>query len=821
MALLAGPTLAMEAPSYAALRAMSPEKAACAVHGLVLRRDVFTFRFEGTFAFLSPVQGRRVGAVFVGAGSLDLEPAAERERRHLALLTGSATGSVHETFGALSMLFTDGTAEEIDRACVPGTAVPGRAEAALADFRNATHKTFRTNLDLRILEDLLDQRAPSGVFISYLKGASLPPLLAAVDPRGVETLGAGDRLGGAEVVLWAAGEKDPGFWYLSHLVTEPPARRGHRALHLVDARSYAIESQVLRGRDLQAVATIRFRALEGGTRVLPVHLLPHLRIQKVEVAAAEGTNPSWAAADFVQEKAEEDADAAVLLPSALIPGREVQARISYQGSGVLVDAGDGNFVVGARESWYPNFGLSDPATFDLTFRVPKAYDVVSAGAKGEERIEAEQRVTRWSTPQPVRMAGFNYGRFQERGKRDETSGIDVRVFTNPGTPDVIREINRVLRAATGAGGSDPMVAEALADGSPIVAPPRYAGPSSIEVSAGSLADGALADGLNAARLFTTFFGPLETRRIAISQQSQWMFGQSWPSLIFLPYVAFLDATQRRALGLQGLASFVDAVGFHEFAHQWWGHEVGSLSYEDDWLTEGFAEFSSALALQYIRGPRAYDRFWEGRRQAILATPRGASLSNDKAGPITMGLRLFTSRTPEAHGALVYGKGAYVLHMLRMTMREAGAADPDAAFRLLLQDYLKSFRGLDATTRDFQAVAERHLVPALNATHDGRLDWFFDQWVRGTEIPRYVPHLEIRSDGGDAYRIVGSLQQEGVSPEFRVLLPLYLESDKGAFVRVGVIPLKGSVTAPIDVPFRSAHKPRRAVFNALHDVLARD
>ncbi|MGH9317909.1 MAG: hypothetical protein ACRD1P_12485, partial [Thermoanaerobaculia bacterium] len=54
---------------YDALRAARPQGKAVAVRDLTLTRDVFVFRFaSGTFQFLSPVEGRASGAVFVGEG---------------------------------------------------------------------------------------------------------------------------------------------------------------------------------------------------------------------------------------------------------------------------------------------------------------------------------------------------------------------------------------------------------------------------------------------------------------------------------------------------------------------------------------------------------------------------------------------------------------------------------------------------------------------------------------------------------------------------------------------------------------------------------
>src|SRR5205085_11084697 len=124
---------------------------------------------------------------------------------------------------------------------------------------------------------------------------------------------------------------------------------------------------------------------------------------------------------------------------------ESEVRIAYEGKDVLTDAGEGNFRVDAREAWYPNLGITDPATFDLVYRVPKANEVVSVGERVEDSVEGETRRSRFVTRDPVRIAGFNYGVFRMLEKKDKLSGLTIQVYTNPGTPDVINEINSYLR----------------------------------------------------------------------------------------------------------------------------------------------------------------------------------------------------------------------------------------------------------------------------------------------------------------------------------------------------------------------------------------
>jgi|HubBroStandDraft_3_1064219.scaffolds.fasta_scaffold05108_2 hypothetical protein len=118
------------------------------------------------------------------------------------------------------------------------------------------------------------------------------------------------------------------------------------------------------------------------------------------------------------------------------------------------------------------------------------------------------------------------------------------------------------------------------------------------------------------------------------------------------------------------------------------------------------------------------------------------------------------------------------------------------------------------------LAAAGAVPAMNATGDGKMDWFFRQWVYGTEVPRYVVDLKMEPDG-EGVRVRGTISQQEVSAGFRALLPLYLEFDKGQFVRFALVPMIGATTVPIERVLKTPKKPRRLLVNLRSEVLARD
>ncbi len=816
-AALATPLHAAKDPTYTALRAAKPDGRKIPVQGLELERDAFRFKFDsGAFHLLAPVDGRTVGAVFVGQGSYRLSPATPNERRQLALSSGGGQDfeTLTDNFEDLLLLFADDTAEEIQLHAPVQTGAPDpKALQVQEAWLKRQRKDFKINFHVRILQDLLNSPGlRSGVFLALVNGKKHPPALAAVDPNGAGAFG--PLLGGEDTLFLVADPNKGGLWYLSDRQAEVDRKRALPEKRLADALDYRVETSIEKDTDVAGTTTARFKALVPNLRVLPFYLLPELRIGEASYAVeAAGSEPAWKPAAFIQEDKEEDAGAALIFPEPLAKDSTILLRLSYKGDEVLEDAGDKNYFVLARAAWYPDLGIfSDLATFELIYRVPADNEVISVGRKVEERSEGKQVVSVWKTDHPVQIAGFNYGKFKKLEKQDETSGILVEVYTNPGTPDGIREINDLM-SRFGTGDEYIEGAEEFSGAAP--------GANLGTINTSKLAEATLADALNSARLFTTYFGPLPQKHVAITQQSQAFFGQSWPSLIYMPYISFLDGTQRQRLGLTQARNFVEEVGFHEFAHQWWGHLIGWSSYRDQWLSEGFAEFSSSLAVQHTKGWGAYFKFWRDRRKEILDKYPGNAIPHYQAGPITQGSRLVTPRTPSAYQTLIYAKGGYVLHMLRMLMYDPASKDPDASFIAMMKDFTSTYGNKHPSTADFQKVVERHMVPAMNATGDGKIDWFFNQWVYGTEMPRYVADLKVEKASGDEYRISGNIKQEGVSKDFRALVPIYVEFNKNEDARIGMIPMVGETSVPVDVKLKLPKKPKRALVNAHGEVLARD
>jgi len=310
------------------------------------------------------------------------------------------------------------------------------------------------------------------------------------------------------------------------------------------------------------------------------------------------------------------------------------------------------------------------------------------------------------------------------------------------------------------------------------------------------------------------------KHLQLTQQTACNFGQSWPELVWVPICYYFDTTVRHQLGMDwGDRGYWKVVTPHEVAHQWWGHTVGFESYRDQWMSEGFADMSASLYLSMIeKDPKKYLAFWNDERDLLLERNREGFRAID-VGPLTMGYRTSNSRTGfDTTRRLIYPKGAYVLHLLPMMMHDRQTGDQH--FKETMQDFVKTYAGRSATTEGFKAMIEKHMTPEMDVEGNHRMDWFFNEYVYGTQLPSYKTEasFDIGTDGD----VVMSLKvtQSGVDDKFRMVVPLYLELADGNIAYIGRARLTGSTTIEQKVPIKGLKtKPRRAMVNYYDDVLA--
>jgi aminopeptidase N len=332
---------------------------------------------------------------------------------------------------------------------------------------------------------------------------------------------------------------------------------------------------------------------------------------------------------------------------------------------------------------------------------------------------------------------------------------------------------------------------------------------------------ALAEAQLSMDIFTDFFGSIPYQRLAVTQQTATDYGQSWPGLVYLPISYFFDSTVRHQLGMEDAHGYFKVVGPHEVAHQWWGHLVGFNSYRDQWMSEGFSDMAASLFLEYVytnHGLADYHQFWADQRKLLLKRNEEGKRPID-VGPVTLGTRLSNARSGfDTYQCLIYPKGAYILQMVRFMLRQP-SGDPDARFKALMHDFTHTFANRSASTEDFKAMLERYMTPEMDIDHNHKMDWFFAEYVYGTEYPSYkFRHSFSRDQDGNLF-LNFTLTQANVSERFRMLVPVYLDLGHGQIFRVGSQSMIGNQSVEGHILLRGLkHKPKRAVAAYFDDVL---
>jgi hypothetical protein len=765
-------------PNYKALREAVPVET-FAIDNLSLQRDVAQFTLQsGTVTFLTPLQDKRMLALFLGEGAFEVAPITTMDRAYLAKLAGKEKPRVG--FQRMFIAFSDSTYEEIKKTGKLVSLDPQAASIAV-DLRKKIRKDSIAddNIEAELLTDFYNRgREPS--FMSFMSGKDAADLRFFLKPYGAVSDLPPEEVG---VFFVVDGNDKAGIWYLSHRESEwknGSASSSERKFP-IHVDHYAIEARIEGNASLTGTANLTFTAVSSGERVLRLQLDSALRVKKVTY---DGTQQVV----FIQEKKEEDAGLYVILPEGSVKDTKHSLVVEYAGDKVILNAGNGNFYVGARTSWYPNIGaFNERATFDLTFHYPKRYALVSVGELVKETKDKDETTAEWKSDIPLAVAGFNYGDFRRKSQKIAKTDLEIEVLANDTMPDTLRSIMNVVDAAGNTW------------------------------TPSALMDRAIAEAGASVQIYNQFFGPTPFKRLAITQQPAFFFGQSWPTLIYLPIIAFLDSTQRYAMFQNNtfdLNDFIQEVTPHEVAHQWWGHMVGWATYHDQWLSEGFAEFSASLFLQFTRKNAGdYLKFWEHERDAILSKNNFGRSPND-AGPLWLGIRLSTSKNPGGYSGLVYPKGAYVLHMLRNILWDASTHDDK--FIAMMKDFIKSHETRNATTESFKSVVEKHMTPAMDLEGNHRMDWFFRDWVYGTEIPRYRLEYTLAPGENGQTILKGKLTQSGVSDGFLMTVPLYMELANGT-VRLGSVAIGGN--RPREFQIMLPTKPKRVFLNANQDVLA--
>ena len=722
--------------------------------GFALSGEDMQLRVSRGTAFVSEIDSGITGLLLIGDGRLTFSPAPEAERRQIEIFSG------HET---LEAAFTHAfiRINPLALAALP-TAVlkpapvdEGAFEEARELFDELARLTFVA--DFSDFSDRTWWLAPRpGNLVAEIRTEKYGDLTYTQTEQRPEDVALYSRDPARVISLYASAHKRAarGLYYNT---------RDSVAFDLLDYNIDAsFEPRGVGRESLGARPTLLGCWIEGAARLairaraplnaVTLHLAEELEIRSV-------TSNELGALLYFRMSGRDDV--IINLPAEAPAGTEFTILIRYAG---LLEAdelaenwiGRRRFLeVGATaiygiperrylytnaSHWYPQPVAADYATATLTLTVPAEYGVIASGDPlgGNPPVAPAEETDGWRTfsfvtAQPARYLSCLITRFVAGGAQP----LEIALDREPDAAFAGVSYDSLLLAV-----------EAHEFGRDHV-------PEQARVAADIL------------RFYASLVGDLPYPAFTLALLESRLPGGHSPAYFAvlnqpLPVHGRLIQTWRT-----DPVAFTDHPSFflaHELAHQWWGQAVGWKNYHEQWLSEGFAQYFAALYIRETDGEEAF--------ADVLSELRRWSLRHADQGPVYLGYRLgHLAEEPRVFRALVYNKGAFVLHMLRRLV-----GDP-AFFRGLRRFYGEmrfDVAGTDDLIRAFEAEAGRPL------------DDFFVRWIHDFDSPalRFDYRTESRPAEPGATDVVLRFQQD--DPVFEIPVTVTLTYRSGVEESVIVV-----------------------------------
>jgi hypothetical protein len=171
----------------------------------------------------------------------------------------------------------------------------------------------------------------------------------------------------------------------------------------------------------------------------------------------------------------------------------------------------------------------------MTFKIPKDMKIAATGVRLTDTNDGGQNITTWKSEAAQTVAGFNFGKFKVEEAKLAKPEYDIQAFANENPPAWVDNLKHEAQGD---------VLPTSPDRSHIGSGAALGGMSTVALNKKAQAEGEVA-----VQRYTSYFGPSLFSHLQITQQSACNFGQSWPSLVWIPICYYFDNTVRHALGL--------------------------------------------------------------------------------------------------------------------------------------------------------------------------------------------------------------------------------------------------------------------------------
>ncbi|MCZ6696944.1 MAG: hypothetical protein O7A63_10455, partial [Acidobacteria bacterium] len=542
---------------------------AFAVRNLTLSKDNMQLVLEqGTVFLAKPIGEEITGAVFLGRGRAKMSPPNHTERYMLKKYSGSE--SLDEAFTEAVFRFSDGTARSIlaSPASDPGDAA--LSERASALYRKRNHLLDRTRalqLEMQLLQNRISSLKGRDFFLAELNTTNHDWLTYMFNPafqieHGIYATEASGSKSRRIFYPWTDWHHSSDYGPKGHYLKHPDKdqnltfriKHHEMLINLPDTRSVRWERKVVIEPQLNNLTVLLFDL--GNNADFGALWTSTSRAIRIDAVTDESGN----SLSHLHRKDQ----LLVLLDQPLMAG--VPAVLEFKGESEVVYQLTAQSYGLIQNAWYPQSGfLGGRSTFHWTVRVPQP---LLASGSGEfikifEDDEAKQNVLEMKCDTPSHFPWVIFGRFQSAASvyngEETSSRVPMTIHSFPYMSFTI---------------TDPEVLERIGSSTPfpvtLTAPRRKV-------------DAIFEEGKEILKLYENLYGPYPYDELHIAQMAPFLgFGQAPQGFVQLTGEAFMSQSRLESDFFHGFLA-------HEFAHQWWAHQIGWASGDDEWLSESFAE----------------------------------------------------------------------------------------------------------------------------------------------------------------------------------------------------------------------------------------
>ena len=709
------------------------------VHDLTISDEDLDLTLADGSVYVSEIDQGTTGVVLIGSGTMAFHPAPDAEKGQVRIFGGEE--AIATRFDAVFLRINPASFARLIRPAllVPASVDPREFRRAADVFREESAKSF--GLDLGDLTREAWWLVPgTSDLVAEIRTRRFDTLTYARSGTEPEDISLFDRKRHKNISTYASQAKRQRF---GRLFNEEQLS-DYDVLHYDLDIAASPDRQWIEGR-----ARLSLKVRANAISSVTLHLADSLVVSSV-VSAEFGR--------LFGIRVRNQNSVVINLPSTVLEGTELSLTITYAGRlepqvadrETLAVQGQGSpessnldpeasFLYSNRTYWYPQSLISDFATATMRISVPANLQCVASGdpdpaspttVPGPPGKDAPlgRKLYVFAAARPVRYLAFVMSRFTPATATTISSAagrLNLSVEANPRQVGYGREVGD---AATDIA----LFYQSLLQDSPY---PSF----TVALSESDLPGG------HSPAYFAILNQPLPTT----------------------PYVWRNDPA--------AFDNYPDFFLAHELAHQWWGQAVGWRNYHEQWLSESFSQYFAALYAQHRLGDQAF--------ADMMGRMEKWAINQSDQGPVSLGYRLGHIRSDSrVFRALVYDKGAVVLHMLRRLVGD------EAFFRGLRRFY---------QTSRFTNVGTEEFRDAMEAETGRPLTQFFDRWIYGSALPR----LKFR------YETLGPqlvLHAEQVGDLFDVPLTVILQYADKRQVRVTfpVTERTAELHVPLTGPLRS-------------------